>query len=90
MTQEPATKADIAALRNEVALKTDLTALENRMQAGFVRLMRHIDKQTGSLYERVDQVLAVLVNMDKRLTGGIAQHEKRITRLEEHTGLSVR
>lgn len=51
--------------------------------------MRHIDKQTGTLHEKIDQVLAVLVNMDKRLTGTVTVHEKRITRLEEHTGIAV-
>jgi hypothetical protein len=41
------------------------------------------------LNKAIDQVLTVLVNVDKRLTTSVADHEKRIRRLERSTGVAA-
>jgi hypothetical protein len=69
----PATKADIARLRTE--LKADM---RNEMR----------DMAKG-LHAAIDQVLTVLVNVDKRLTASVENHEKRITRLEVLAGVGA-
>ncbi len=88
----PATKGDINLLRQVVtvteeslrrdmatkedlkvfATKTDLQSLHHSMQEGFRRI-----------HEDIDNVLTVLVNVDKKHTRKTKNHEKRICLLEQ-------
>ena len=72
----PATKKDLRDLR-DVTGKA-IQGIRDDMQA--------ISK---SLHEAIDQVLVVLINMDKRLTMKANEHEQRIVRLEEHVGIAA-
>ena len=47
------------------------------------RIEKKFDAKFERLYETDDQILAILGNIDKRLTPKIEDHEKRIVRLEE-------
>jgi len=47
------------------------------------RIEKKFDGKFARLYETDDQILAILGNIDKRLTPKIENHEHRITRLEE-------
>ncbi|OGJ63992.1 hypothetical protein A3E47_02705 [Candidatus Peribacteria bacterium RIFCSPHIGHO2_12_FULL_54_10] len=47
------------------------------------RIEKKFDDKFARLYETDDQILAILGNIDKRLTPKIENHEHRITRLEE-------
>lgn len=49
------------------------------------RIEKKFDDKFARLYEADDQILAVLANIDKRLTPKVEDHEHRITRLEEVT-----
>ena len=53
-------------------LKVTILNLTERMDHGFQRV-----------HEGIDQVLTVLVNVDKRLQGQIDNHEVRISELEK-------
>ena len=44
--------------------------------------MRELQKMHKNLYEADNQILDVLINMDRRLTGKVDDHEHRITALE--------
>lgn len=54
------------------ATKGDIRALRGEMQA-----------MGKGIHEAIDQVLVVLINVDKRLTNTVQDHEKRITKLEK-------
>lgn len=70
---QPATKGDVQAVKDDVRLlKDDVKRIEKKFDAKFERL-----------YETDDQILAILGNIDKRLTPKVEDHEKRIVRLEE-------
>jgi len=47
------------------------------------RIEKKFDGKFERLYETDDQILAILGNIDKRLTPKVEDHEHRITRLEE-------
>ena len=64
------------------ATKADI----RRLQADMRSEMREMAK---GLHAAIDQVLTVLVNVDKRLTVSVADHEKRITKLETIAGVSA-
>lgn len=65
----PATKGDVQSVKDDVRLvKDDVQRLEKKFE---------------KLYETDDQILAILTSIDKRLTGKVEDHERRITRLEE-------
>ena len=68
-----ATKGDIAAQSAE--MKTDLQTLEQN-------IMKAMDEQSKRAQEDSDRILDVVVNMDKRLTTKVKEHEKRISVLE--------
>jgi hypothetical protein len=58
--------------------KADLHRLEATMEAKF-----------ASVQAAIDQVLTVLVNVDKRLTNSVEDHEWRIRRLENRVGVTA-
>lgn len=60
------------------ATKGDLHRLESRMEQGFQRLD-----------DAIDRVLTVLINVDKRLTQSVDDHERRIRRLEQTVGVAA-
>lgn len=60
---------------NVKMLKTDIQTLKKDI--------RRVEKKFEKLYEADDQILAVLSNIDKRLTTKVEDHEHRITRLEQ-------
>jgi hypothetical protein len=69
------------------ATQVDLRRLE-------ASLVERIDAKSDRLHESIDQVLAVLVNMDKRLviidkrlTKDLDDHESRILHLESRVGV---
>ncbi|NOS67639.1 MAG: hypothetical protein HOO67_04725 [Candidatus Peribacteraceae bacterium] len=65
-----ATSADIHRLERSIQKLADV--IQEEMRVGFRRLR-----------EADDQILDVLVSVDKRLTGGVKDHEKRIRHLEK-------
>ncbi|MBI4129115.1 hypothetical protein HY464_00310 [Candidatus Peregrinibacteria bacterium] len=60
-------------------VKTDIQRLERKFDEKCDRLERKFER----LYETDDQILAILGNIDKRLTPKVEDHERRITQLEE-------
>ena len=67
-------------------LGSDVQRLDITMQklGGDVqRIEKKFDGKFERLYETDDQILAILGNIDKRLTPKVEDHEHRITRLEE-------
>lgn len=83
----PATKGDLAALATKAdltfATKTDLQKLEQNLKNEMNVKFQKIDNQFKNAREDSDRILDVLVNIDKRLSGTVKDHEKRITILEE-------
>ena len=90
----PATKADIGRIEDRMQklegtvqkLGSDVQRLDVTVQklGGDVqRIEKKFDGKFARLYETDDQILAILGNIDKRLTPKIDNHEHRITRLEE-------
>jgi hypothetical protein len=61
------------------ATKTDLRELEASML-----------KKMDGIQDAIDRVLTVLVNVDKRLTESVGDHESRIRRLERHASLAAK
>jgi phosphate uptake regulator len=72
----PATKGDIHLLKVDI----------HRLQAD---MRNEVREMARGLNKAIDQVLTVLVNVDKRLTTSVADHEKRIRRLERSTGVAA-
>ncbi len=54
-----------------------------RIDQQFAQFKKYMDDRFTYSNQGIDQVLTVLANIDKRLTGGFMDHEKRITRLEK-------
>lgn len=81
---QPATKGDI---RN-FATKDDLKAFATRdeLQSEIQKLSMKMDKGFARVEASIDQVLTVVVNMNKRFGGQVDDHERRITRLERKVG----
>ncbi|MBI2524317.1 hypothetical protein HYW11_03905 [Candidatus Peregrinibacteria bacterium] len=78
----PATKADIGRVESGMRkLEGNFQRLDGTVQK-LDGTVQRLEKKFERLYEADDQILAVLGNMDKRLTGKIDDHEHRITRLE--------
>lgn len=50
---------------------------------GSTQLRSEMQAMGKRLYEADDQILTVLLNIDKRLTGNVENHEQRITKLEQ-------
>lgn len=87
----PATKADLQVsvqkLENSIQkientvqkLGDNVHKLENSVQ----KLGTILEKGMQTLHEADDQILTVLINVDKRLTGRIEDHETRIVHLEK-------
>ncbi len=70
----PATKGDL----KNFATKDDLRKFATKED-----LEKFVTKDDlRRVNEGIDQVLTVLINMDKRLGGKIENHERRITKLE--------
>ena len=63
---------------NTPATKAHMERLENRMKSLEDRIETGFRRQ----HESIDQVLAVLVNVEKRLTSKTDDHEVRIGKLE--------
>lgn len=57
------------------ATKGDLRALKMHFGSS-------MDEKFEKVNAGIDQVLTVLVNVDKRLTGKVKEHDRRIRRLE--------
>ena len=76
--KKPATKADIHRL------EVRIDGLETRMD----RLETKVNKVKDALDSGIDQVLTVLNNIDQRLSDSVKDHERRITRLEDHVGIA--
>lgn len=69
-----------------------LDRVDKRLETleGAVRNLSHDVREVGNtMAERIDQTLAVLGNIEKRLAGKTQNHEKRITRLEVHAGMAA-
>ena len=91
---KPATKADVGKIENRMQklegtvqkLGSDVQRLDVTVQklgSDVQRIEKKFDAKFERLYETDDQILAILGNIDKRLTPKIEDHEKRIVRLEE-------
>ena len=63
----------------QAILKTELSRELSKMMSMFMRELQQMHK---NLYEADNQILDVLINMDRRLTGKVDDHEHRITALE--------
>ena len=90
----PATKADIGRIEDRMQklegtvqkLGSDVQRLDVTVQklGGDVqRIEKKFDGKFARLYETDDQILAILGNIDRRLTPKMEDHEKRIVHLEE-------
>ncbi len=66
-----------------------LDARMDRLEATVHLLATEMREMGKSLHAAIDQVLTVLVNVDKRLTASINNHESRITRLDDHVGIAA-
>ncbi|MBI3619010.1 hypothetical protein HY213_03185 [Candidatus Peregrinibacteria bacterium] len=73
----PATKADMQRL--EVLIHKQFQLIVEQ----FKKAREETKEQFKNAREDSNQILDVLVNVDKRLTGKVKDHEKRITRLEK-------
>ena len=89
----PATKADITRLdANMTRLDGRMDKLDGRMDkldASIHHLATEMHEMAKGLHAAINQVLTVLVNVDKRLTASIDNHERRIIRLEDHVGIAA-
>ena len=83
--QQPATKADIRTLKEYFERMMD--EFTGRMDE-FTGRMDRLDHKWERLYEADDQILAVLTNIEKRLTQKVDSHEHRITHLENLAGVA--
>ena len=92
-TTVPATRGDLRKLDKKViglgdtvnGLDTKVDRLERKMdglESSIRNLAGTVEKGFRYLHEADDQILTVLINVDKRLTGKVADHEKRIVHLE--------
>ena len=54
----------------------------------FTGRIDRLDRKWERLYEADDQILAVLTNIEKRLTQNVDSHEHRITHLENLAGVA--
>ena len=63
------------------ATKADIVRLEQSLTA--------VGSKLESINRAIDQVLTVLVNVDKRLTNAVDDHEWRLRRLENRVGVSA-
>jgi hypothetical protein len=80
-----ATKDDL----KQCATKDDLLRFATKDDLLSFVTKEEFDKGIKSVNAGIDKVLTVLVNIDKRLTGNVQNHEKRIHKLELHTGLAT-
>ena len=71
------------------ATKADIERLIELMDRRFESVNDGLDRRFGYVNDGIDRVLAVLVNVDKRLTEDVKDHEQRITRLERRIGIVV-
>ena len=72
----PASRADIVHLQQD---------MQQSMQKMYESLGSTLQKMYSDLRAADDQILAVLVNVDQRLTKQVKDHERRIVRLERKT-----
>ena len=70
---QPATKGYLSNLED---------SLVQRMDSGFQK----VERKFNVLNEAIDRVLTVVVNIDKKLSGKVDDHERRIKRLESKVG----
>ena len=63
--------------------------LDTKIDRMAVDLRGEMRDMAKGLHTAIDQVLTVLVNVDKRLTASVVDHEKRITKLETLAGVSA-
>jgi predicted RNase H-like nuclease (RuvC/YqgF family) len=61
----------------------------HRMNGDIREVKGEMREMAKGLHAAIDQVLTVLVNVDKRLTGSVENHERRITRLEARVGIGA-
>jgi hypothetical protein len=87
---ETATKADL--LRSEQATKIDIAStkadllrFETETKANF----QYVNKKIDKLDTDIDKVLQILINMSADIKPQVKDHERRIKRLEKHSGLAV-
>lgn len=84
----PAMKGSVRAIVRE-----ELTEYPTRgeMQQMLQKYATKEDLQAmvRKLNEGIDQVLTVVVNINDHLKGKVDNHERRIKKLENHTGLAV-
>ncbi len=66
---------------NTPTTKADIRRIEESIQK-LTKIVRSMAEGMERLHEADDQILTVLVNVDKRLTGKVENHESRIVRLE--------
>src|SRR3989344_5800813 len=90
--QQPATKADIRTLKEYFERMMDeFTGRMDEFTGSmdeFTGRMDGLDHKWERLYEADDQILAVLTNIEKRLTQKVDSHEHRITHLENLAGVA--
>ncbi len=80
-------KTDIKELR--VELKAEIKELRGELKAEAKELRQDMYAMGKGIHQSIDDVLVVLINIDKRLTGSVGDHEKRITKLEKQVALAA-
>lgn len=82
--QTAITKADLFKFGESLT-----KALEIAVSAKLDAALTPIKANIAKLDEDIDRVLTVLINVDKRLTQVVDDHERRIRRLEQSVGVSA-
>lgn len=80
----PATKGDLKLVQDDVNLvKADVRLLRGDLKTLEENLRREMEKNYKSLNKGIDDVLTVLININKKFTWKVDDHEERIKQLED-------
>ena len=65
------------------ATRGDLQRLEQRLERSMNEKFKNMNEKFKNVDDGIDRVLAVLINVDKKLTKKVENHEERIKTLEQ-------
>ena len=85
-----AVQEDVQAVKADVqAVNGDLRLVKGELKTDIKELRQDMYAMGKGIHQSIDDVLVVLINIDKRLTGSVGDHEKRITKLEKQVALAA-
>lgn len=82
-------KTEIAEMRENMVTKKEADRFATKDDLHRFATKDDLDRAIKGVNVGIDQVLTVLVNVDKRLTQKTNNHDVRIKRLEKKTGLAT-